>query len=320
VGDRDLIVGGRDLVRPRRGGPSSLLNAFLSAKAPSTCEAYRRDLLHFASWLEVPFERLPDWIAQITPGEANAYALDWRSSMVERSLSPATINRRLSAVRSLVSLARATGVVVWSIEIPPLRSIPLRDTRGPETKVVRRMLTLAPGDGGPRGVRNYAIMRLLLDLALRRGEVVSLDVGSLDLDTDSLQVVGKGAREAVRLTLPPQTARALEMWLEMHPSPVPHAPLFVQQHRGLDSVERIGPSAIYNLVRKLGRAASGRPARPHGLRHAAITQALERTNGDVRAVRAFSRHRKVETVLLYDDARRDMGGDIARDVAAGWDG
>jgi integrase/recombinase XerC len=76
----------------------------------------------------------------------------------------------------------------------------------------------------------------------------------------------------------------------------------------------LSDAAVYALVRGLGEQAGVR-ARPHGLRHAAITEALDRTNGDVRAVQRFSRHRKLDTLLIYDDARRDLAGDVARRVA-----
>ena len=56
--------------------------------------------------------------------------------------------------------------------------------------------------------------------------------------------------------------------------------------------------------------------RPHGLRHAAITAALDATNGDVRRVQRFSRHADARTLLIYDDARSDMGGEIAALIAA----
>ena len=55
---------------------------------------------------------------------------------------------------------------------------------------------------------------------------------------------------------------------------------------------------------------------PHGLRHLAITEALDLTNGNVRAVRHFSRHSSVETLLCYDDNRTDMAGKISRILAA----
>jgi hypothetical protein len=38
---------------------------------------------------------------------------------------------------------------------------------------------------------------------------------------------------------------------------------------------------------------------------------LDATNGNVREARAFSRHAKLETVALYDDARNDVGGELS---------
>jgi integrase/recombinase XerC len=68
------------------------------------------------------------------------------------------------------------------------------------------------------------------------------------------------------------------------------------------------------MVRKLGEAADV-AVRPHGLRHGGITEALDATNGNVRAVQRFSRHRDVRVLTVYDDNRLDLGGDVARLVA-----
>ena len=59
-----------------------------------------------------------------------------------------------------------------------------------------------------------------------------------------------------------------------------------------------------------------KPSNPHGLRHAAITEALDLAGGDVRSVRHFSRHAKFVTLIVYDDKRADLAGDIARRLAA----
>jgi integrase/recombinase XerC len=68
------------------------------------------------------------------------------------------------------------------------------------------------------------------------------------------------------------------------------------------------------LVADLGRRV-GLKARPHGLRHASITDALDLTRGDVRAVQRFSRHADLRTLTMYDDARHDLGGDVAKLVS-----
>jgi integrase len=70
-----------------------------------------------------------------------------------------------------------------------------------------------------------------------------------------------------------------------------------------------------NMVRELGRKI-GLKVWPHGLRHTAITEALDLTGGNVRAVQRFSRHRDVRVLERYDDNRRDLGGEVAKQVAA----
>jgi integrase/recombinase XerC len=51
------------------------------------------------------------------------------------------------------------------------------------------------------------------------------------------------------------------------------------------------------------------------LRHSSVTQALNATNGDVRRVQRFSRHRDIRTLMLYDDNRQALVGDIAELVS-----
>jgi integrase/recombinase XerC len=45
------------------------------------------------------------------------------------------------------------------------------------------------------------------------------------------------------------------------------------------------------------------------------TETLEVTRGDVRAVQRFSRHRDLRTLMIYDDGRKDLAGQVARRLA-----
>jgi integrase/recombinase XerC len=67
-----------------------------------------------------------------TLGEANGLVLAYRSHMVGVGRSPATVNRRLSALRSLNALARTLGLVGWSLEVRNVKAESCRDTRGPQ--------------------------------------------------------------------------------------------------------------------------------------------------------------------------------------------
>jgi integrase len=78
---------------------------------------------------------------------------------------------------------------------------------------------------------------------------------------------------------------------------------------------RLTAIALYGVVRELDRRL-GFKVWPHGLRHAAITEALDLTGGNVWAVQRFSRHRDVRVLERYDDNRRDLGGEVAKQVAA----
>ena len=55
---------------------------------------------------------------------------------------------------------------------------------------------------------------------------------------------------------------------------------------------------------------------PHRIRHSSITAALEATNGDVRRVQKLSRNSSLNTLLIYDDNRKNVQGEIS-DLLAG---
>ena len=202
--------------------------------------------------------------------------------------------------------------------MPGPRPEPYRDTRGPGAEGWRRLLDLARSDaaaGTARGLRDLALLRLLHDLALRRGEAVGLDLADVDLDGSpaTVAVVGKGKLVASRLSLSRQARAALAAWVAARgPGP---GPLFVRLDRAGPGRGRLTGESVRRLVGGLGRRAGlARAVRPHGLRHQAITAALD-AGRDVRDVRRFSRHASLDTVLIYDDARRDVAGDVAQLVA-----
>ena len=135
--------------------------------------------------------------------------------MTERRLDAATIARRLSALRSMVTIARQIGRVAWSLDVDGPKSEPYRDTPGPALDGWRRLLKKAAELAtSPRGKRDLALLLLMHDLGLRRGECVELDLADLELGEDpAVSVVGKGKTEVTCLTLAPRPCAALRAWL-----------------------------------------------------------------------------------------------------------
>jgi integrase/recombinase XerC len=291
-----------------------LADTFLEGLSMNTRRAYARDLASFGSFLSLSGHDAAEHLVALPAGQANATVLQYRDQLVALGLQSATINRRLAALRSVVRLARLIGLITWTIEIRSLKVQPYRDTRGPGRRGVRLLFDEIAAHGDtPPSRRDLAISRMLFDLALRRGEVVSLDVQHLHLDEAYVEVLRKGGAGRVHLTLPAKTIAALQRWLEYRGAE--SGPLFSNFDRS-GKGQRLTANSIWRLLRRYGDRI-GLMIRPHGLRHAAVTEALEMTGGDMRAVARFSGHKKLETILVYDDNRRDLGGNVARLVSEG---
>jgi integrase/recombinase XerC len=150
-----------------------------------------------------------------------------------------------------------------------------------------------------------ALLRLLHDLGLRRSEAVRLDTDDVDLQRNRIMIPGRGRSPKQPVSLPEPTRAALAAWLEAR-GPEP-GPLFINFDRA-GKGQRLTGAAVYHIVGWLG-AKAGLTVRPHGLRHLAITTALDRSNGDVRAVAKFSRHQDLRALSRYRDNRPDPAGD-----------
>lgn len=322
-----------------------LLHAFESGKNPKTLLAYSTDLKDFARfWGDITPQEAAAQLLTLQHGDANLTALAYKAHLSDRGLSPATINRRLAALQSLVKLGRTLGFVTWSLEVSRVPTAPLKDTRGCGRKGFLAMLKVLEekiianqtyhvnlSEAGldsievdkrlAKAMRDKALLRLLHDLGLRRNEVVTLDLENVDLQGGCIWILGKGQSERNRLTLPDPTRQALEDWIKarepytqgLHFPCLDPVALFVNFDRARKG-ERLTGRSLYRIVRRIGQQA-GVKITPHGLRHTAITEALDITNGNVRAVQRFSRHKDIRLLNVYDDNRKDLGGQIAALIA-----
>ena len=146
-------------------GEERLLDAFLAGRSPATLRAYRQDLADFAAFVGVPdVEEALQRLLATPHGQANGVALAYRADMVTRQLAPATVNRRLSALRSVVQLGAMLGRVTWRLAVENVDRAAYRDTRGPGRDGVRALFDAAKDRGDDKGVRDQALQRLLHDV------------------------------------------------------------------------------------------------------------------------------------------------------------
>jgi integrase/recombinase XerC len=297
-----------------RNPVQELVSEFLNRRSANTRRAYQADLDAFADYLGLNSreEALRELIDR-NQGQANALVLAYKNFLISKGLTPNTVNRRLSTLRSGIKLANQLGLVNWTINIENEKTETYRDTQGPGRTGFADMLRAVDScRNKKKAARDKAILRLLYDLALRRGEVAGLDLEDFDSEAGTLAILGKGRTQKQILTLPETAQEALRAWIEAR-GDIPLGPLFVNLDRA-GKGRRLTGTSIYRIVRDIGREV-GLDTRPHGIRHLAITEALNITNGNVRMVQRFSRHKNMQTLTAYDDNRQDYAGEIAKMIS-----
>ncbi len=290
-----------------------LVELFLAGRPTTTTRTYREALQAFTLYMGAASVAIAAAMllgrerkyGQAIGRAYQAWLLD------ERGLAPATVNLRMTALRSLSKLAVELELSDWTLTIRSLKATPLRDTRGPGRDGVEAMLEQLDPDTA-KGARDRALLLLMYGRGLRRAEVAELDLEHWA--SPAVMVRRKGLRERVPITVPTATAAAIDAWLE-HRGDTP-GPLFQSlNHNPAHRGKRLTGVAIHTVISRLGDKAGIR-VRPHGLRHAAITRVLDLTNGNLRVAQAFSGHASADMLKVYDDNRRDLGGEVAEDLVA----
>lgn len=186
----------------------------------------------------------------------------------------------------------------WSQEALP---------RGLSPEQVQQVLGACPTT--PTGVRDRAILLLLIRLGLRAGDVAALRSLDLCFDTATIRVSGKGRRQ-VRLPLPQDVGDALLAYLRVRPR--------VQSERVfLSVVAPFRPFRSSGAIRHVARTALKRAdvQRPssgaHVFRHTAACQML-RQGVDVESIAGVLRHRSIETTGIYAKVDRQLLEQVAQ--------
>ena len=252
---------------------------FLASPALSeaTRRAYRSDVGEFCRWLEdrdtsldaVDVRVLAEYVAWLGGARRG------------RKLAPATISRKLAAVRAF--LRHALGPE----RVPDARLGPRRARRLPDAPAaaeIERTLDALEGEG-PVALRNRALVELVYSAGLRSAEAVGLDLGDVDFEQELVHVRrGKGGKERV-VPLGEEAALWLARYLrEARPALATGAndALFVSA-RG----RRLDTSTLRRIV-----------PHPHRLRHAFATHLLD-GGADLRTIQELLGHSSLSTTQVY---------------------
>ncbi len=294
-------------------GRDTLTLMLESRRSQATRETYRKNLQYFF-WNMYPGSPTPQAVEaflKLPRFKAVEKAMNYKALLLKLGLAENTVNGRLAAVKALVNFARNIGCCEFDLaDVTGERAKPYRDTSGLSAEQMKMVLAV-PKRETVRGSRDYAILSLLWENALRRGELVRLNIGDFDVNRCTLSIQGKGrGSQKEQIFLSERATQAFANWLDIRGDRRPEKPLFSatnNRHRG----HRLTGETIRAVVVKAVRDAGiSKQMSPHRIRHSSITAALEATNGDVVKVQRLSRHSKVDTVMIYNDRREGLQAEV----------
>jgi site-specific recombinase XerD len=255
--------------------------------AERTRKAYGVDLGQFVEWAG---ERKP---GEIRHRDVRRFAAGLSSD----GAAPATVARKLAAVRGLFDFLVRTERVGQNPA--DLVSSPKREEKLPRVltvEQVRELLERIPART-PLELRDRAMLELAYSCGLRCEEIVTLDVGALDFETEQLRVLGKGSKERL-LPVGEPAQQALRRYGERGRHALTADPreqaLFLSK-----SGRRLSNS---DVTRRLGlwvrEAALAAGVSPHSLRHSFATHLLE-GGADLRTIQELLGHASISTTQVY---------------------
>jgi integrase/recombinase XerC len=255
-----------------------------------TVRNYTHDLLDFFSYLRgSEISSLSEVDKQILRG--------YLSRLVKDGFAKVSISRKLSAIRSFYRYLLREKLVATSPVAQT--SSPKLDKRLPDflTPVETVRLLEASDLATPQGLRDRALMELLYASGLRVSELVSLDLGQINLNTGEIRVWGKGAKERVVLMGKP-AALALNAYLSQGRPQLlgkkKNNALLINRDGG-----RLTGRSIQRTLTKYARLAGiKKRVHPHMLRHTFATHLLD-GGADLRVVQELLGHANLVSTQIY---------------------
>jgi len=271
----------------------------------STITNYSRDVRIFLEWL---IENISiNTIAEVTASHLQQYQIaiynfeyQEKKDSEKKRLSVGAQSNRLAAVRKFFSWLLQDGQIAYnpasSLQLPKQ---PQQLPKNILTPTEARLLLEATPTVKPRDIRDRAILEVMYATGIRRAELISLSIYSVDLSSNTLRIEhGKGDETRI-VPLTESAKAALKLYLEearsLYATEASQTCLFVSSRSGgvLDADD------IRRIVRKATkRAGITKHITPHTLRHTCATHLLK-GKADIRQIQKLLGHRRLSSTEIY---------------------
>ena len=268
--------------------------------SPITKRVYNMALDEFMGW----FQRAP------RPGFTKATVSAWRLSLEDRRLGSSSIIIRMSAIRKLAAEAADNGLLAPELAagISRVKSAKTQGIRVGNWLSLRQAQALlsAPDITTVRGLRDRAILAVLVGCGLRRSEVAALTFTHLqqrDGRRCIVDLVGKHGR--VRTApMPTWVKVAIDAWSS--PAAVTEGHVFRSVNRA-DRVtgESLGEKVVWQLINPYAEAAGVPGIAPHDLRRT-CAKLCRAGGGELEQIQLLLSHASVQTAERYLGTKQDL--------------
>jgi integrase len=234
--------------------------------------------------------------------------MEWRAAM--ESLSPSTINVRLSAVRKLVGEARRNNLI-GAEEAASLTDIPNIRQKGTRlgnwlTREQAKELLAVPDRSTLKGKRDYVILALLVGCALRRNELAELDIETIQQREGRwvlADLEGKGRRIRT-VAIPIWVKQGINAWMTA---------AGIEDGRLLRSVSKSGKInrdslsdwAVWSVVEQSSKQIGIERFGAHDLRRT-CAKLCRKNGGDLEQIKFLLGHSSIQTTERYLGSEQDI--------------
>lgn len=245
-----------------------------------------------------------------------------RSWLEAQQYAPSSINQRLSALRKLAREAAANGWIdaETAAGISQVPGVKQQGTRTGNwlTKLQAAALLHAPDPSTLKGMRDRAMLAVLIGCALRRSELVALEMGHVQQREGRWVLVDlRGKHGRVRsVAMPAWVKQALDVWIDK--AGVEEGKLFRALNRhGMVTRDTLSTQAVLDVVKEYS-APLGINARPHDLRRT-CAKLCRTAGGDLEQIQLLLGHASIQTTERYLGTRQNLADSPNDRMGLGWE-
>lgn len=258
-----------------------------------TISAYRTDLHSLQQFLSKEYD--------VHDARESTYPMlrNWLVVLVESSLKPQSVNRKIATLRSFFKFLMREGAIskdptVKILALKTSKRLPVFVKEKEMNDIVNTAIQANAGETEFQRTRASLIIELLYGTGIRLSELINLKIADVDLNNRTIKVLGKRNKERI-IPFPAEIHNAVTSYLKLRRRDVSteEAVLLVT-----DDGKKCYPMMIQRIIKKMLAAASVDRKSPHVLRHTYATHLLDK-GAEINAVKDLLGHASLAATQVY---------------------